>query len=433
MARILIATVPILGHVHPALSIAKELLRRGHEVAWYTGRRYQEAIERIGVEFWPWMEAADYDDSDFDRQFPARKGKQGIAKLRFDIRHLFIEPMPGQYRDLKIIQQLFEADVLLCDPAFLGSVPLAMEGQELRIAVFGILPLTITSRDTAPFGLGLLPGTRPLTKLRDRALHVLMQKVIFGGLQRRVDALLEDLDMERLPCFFLDATAQLSDIFLQGTTASFEYPRSDLPDTVRFIGPILPQPAQTFEPPIWWAEVMDGSRPIIHVTQGTIANEDFNRLIIPTMQALAEEDVWVVASLGRRPLESLAFALPANARIVSFIPYDRFLPHVDAMITNGGYGGIQMALMHGVPIIGAGMSEDKPDVNARLEWSGAGINLRTEAPSPEAIRTAVRRMLQDPGYKGHAGRLQADFAKHAAVHEACSIVEQLADSRRRGY
>jgi UDP:flavonoid glycosyltransferase YjiC (YdhE family) len=433
VARILIATVPILGHVNPALSIAKELLRRGHEVAWYTGRRYQEAIERIGAEFWPWMEARDYDDSDFDRQFPARKEKQGIAKLIFDIQHLFIEPMPGQYRDLKIIQHLFEADVLLSDPAFLGSVPLSMEGLGPRIAVFGILPLTITSRDTAPFGLGLMPGTGPVMKLRDRALNVLTQKIIFGGLQRRVNSLLHDLDMQRLPCFFLDATAQLADVFLQGTTESFEYPRSDLPDTVRFIGPILPQPAHVFEPPVWWEEVTDGSRPVIHVTQGTIANEDFNRLIIPAMQALAEEEVWVVASLGRRPLESLAFALPANARIVSFIPYDRFLPHVDAMITNGGYGGVHMALMHGVPIIGAGMTEDKPDVNARLEWSGAGINLRTESPAPEAILGAVRRMLQNSSYKENAKRLQADMAKHAAVHEACGIVEQLADNRRRGY
>jgi len=433
LARILIATVPILGHVNPALSIAKELLARGHDVAWYTGRRYRDEVERIGAEFWPWMEAGDYDDRDFDAHFPAREELKGIAKSKFDMRHLFIEPMPGQYRDLKAILQLFRADVILSDPAFLGVVPLAMERKGTPVAVFGILPLTVTSRDAAPFGLGLPPGSGPAARLRNRALNLMAQKVVFGGLQRRMNRLLRDMNMPKLPCYFLDATARLAHVFLQGTAAAFEYPRSDLPDTVRFIGPILPQPAAAFDPPAWWEEVMDAGRPrrpIVHVTQGTIANEDFGRLIVPTLQALADEDVWVVASLGRRPLDSLGVALPNNARLTSFIPYDRFLPHVDVMITNGGYGGVHMALCHGVPVIGAGMTEDKPDVNARLAWSGAGINLRTETPAPETIRGAVRRMLTDGRYREHARRLQAEFARHDAVGEACAIVERLAGTTK---
>jgi len=430
MAKILIATVPMLGHVNPALSIAKELLARGHDVAWYTGRRYRDAIERIGVEFWPWMEANDYDDRDFDGQFPARKALEGVAKARFDMQHLFIEPMPGQYRDLKAILQLFRADVLLSDPAFLGVVPLAMEARSRPIAVFGIMPLTVTSFDAPPFGLGLTPGKGPLAALRNRALNLLAQQVVFGGLQRRMNRLLREMNKPKLPCYFFDATARLATVFLQGTSAAFEYTRRDLPDSVRFIGPIMPQPAHAFEPPAWWEEVMDGERPIVHVTQGTVANGDFGRLVIPTLQALADEDVWVVASLGRRPLDSLDFALPRNARAASFIPYDRFLPHVDVMITNGGYGGVHMALQHGVPIIGAGMTEDKPDVNARLAWSGAGINLRTDTPAPEAIRRAVRRMLQDTSYREHARRLQLAFARHDAVGEACGIVERLADKSK---
>ncbi len=54
-----------------------------------------------------------------------------------------------------------------------------------------------------------------------------------------------------------------------------------------------------------------------------------------------------------------------------FIPFDRLLPQVDVFVANGGYGGVQLALSHGVPIVGAGRTEDKIEVNARwprLVW-----------------------------------------------------------------
>jgi hypothetical protein len=51
------------------------------------------------------------------------------------------------------------------------------------------------------------------------------------------------------------------------------------------------------------------------------------------------------------------------------------------MVTNGGYGGVQMALSYGVPLVVAGASEDKPEVGARVAWSGAGLNLKTGKPS----------------------------------------------------
>lgn len=80
------------------------------------------------------------------------------------------------------------------------------------------------------------------------------------------------------------------------------------------------------------------------------------------------------------------------------------------MITNGGYGGVQFALSHGVPLIVAGDSEDKPDVAARTAWSGAGINLKTGKPTPVAIRTAVDKILVTPSYTERARCLASEFA-----------------------
>lgn len=104
-------------------------------------------------------------------------------------------------------------------------------------------------------------------------------------------------------------------------------------------------------------------------------------MIVPTLQALADEDVLIVATTGVQPVESLKLAqYPTNARIEPFIPHSQLLPHVDVMVTNGGYNGVQMALANGVPLVAAGQTEDKPEVCARIDWSGVGINLKPRHP-----------------------------------------------------
>jgi hypothetical protein len=122
--------------------------------------------------------------------------------------------------------------------------------------------------------------------------------------------------------------------------------------------------------------------------------------------------------------------LPSNARIEPFIPFGALLPHVNVMITNGGYGGVQFALAHGVPLVVAGTTEEKPEIAARVAWSGAGMNLKTKAPTADQIRAAVRDMLAKEGYRQNARRIQADYARHNAPEEAVALLERLASTRR---
>jgi hypothetical protein len=65
-------------------------------------------------------------------------------------------------------------------------------------------------------------------------------------------------------------------------------------------------------------------------------------------------DVVVVVSTGGRSPESLGLTVPANARIAPFLSYPELLPRTEVMVTNGGYGGTQMALYHGVLLVVAG-------------------------------------------------------------------------------
>jgi UDP:flavonoid glycosyltransferase YjiC (YdhE family) len=91
---------------------------------------------------------------------------------------------------------------------------------------------------------------------------------------------------------------------------------------------------------------------------------------------------------------------------------------------------VQAALANGVPLVAAGRTEEKPEICARVAWAGVGINLKTNRPTPDHIREAVRAVLSDPRYRHNAQRLAADIASHDAPAEAAALLERLAATKQ---
>jgi UDP:flavonoid glycosyltransferase YjiC (YdhE family) len=83
-----------------------------------------------------------------------------------------------------------------------------------------------------------------------------------------------------------------------------------------------------------------------------------------------------------------------------------------------------MAISHGIPIISAGLTEDKEEVSAHVQWSGAGIDLRTNQATPEAIRHAVDEIFTQPGYRERVRQLALEFAGHDVEAEVLSLIEE---------
>jgi UDP:flavonoid glycosyltransferase YjiC (YdhE family) len=212
------------------------------------------------------------------------------------------------------------------------------------------------------------------------------------------------------------------------TVPAFEYPRSDLPENVEFVGAFLPEGVDEWTPPEWWADVLDAratGRPVVLVTQGTIATDPRN-LILPAIEGLAGSDVLVIATtVGFDADEVIPPAeRPANVRLTPFVPFTELLPLTDLVVTNGGYGGVQLALANGVPLVVAGLTEDKMEVSARVTWSGTGIALKTDTPSPRQVQQAVATVLGDPAYRARAEELRSAYAAFpGAARAAESILE----------
>jgi UDP:flavonoid glycosyltransferase YjiC (YdhE family) len=415
------------------VAIGKHLVGAGHRVRMLTGSRFADLVEAAGMEHISLPAEADYDDRNLAEEFKDGAHLTGIRRLQFDVTQNFVAVMPHQYRGIR--EQLLRepADAVLGETAFTGVIPLLLERDRARppVLICGVLPLTMSSRDTAPFGMGLQPSSSGFGRLRNRALNRLVARGVFRRAQRIAQAHLVDLGTKPLPVFVLDGLS-LADRMLQLTGAGFEYPRSDLPIPVEFVGPVLPSAVAAFEPPEWWSD-LDGGRPVVHVTQGTIANGDLDRLIGPTLRALADRDLLVVATTGdEQSAAQLRKTAPANARVAAFLPYDQLLAKVDVMITNGGYGGVQFALANGVPLVVAGDTEDKPEIAARVAWAGVGVNLRTGSPSSDAVGDAVDRVLRESGFRAAAARMAEQFGQTTPLHSIARALQDAVSVSRPG-
>jgi MGT family glycosyltransferase len=420
MARFVIMTAPYPGHLAPCVPIARRLVERGHEVVWITGRMYRERVEATGARFHPLPKERDPNGMDIYDFYPEVKRLKGLAQIKYWLKHTVLDACIQEIETIDVVLTDFPADVLVGDPmAFAIAFRSEMDGPPS--VCISLLPMSLPSHDTAPWGLGLLPGTNIITKTRNRLLNFLTYRVLLRDLTAYANNVRRDLGLERLNGPLFSAMWKRPSLVMHISTPAFEYPRGDQPKNVHFIGPIMPEPDHAFQPPHWWSD-LNGSEPVILINQGTLA-KDLDDLIVPTIKGLKDERMLVVA-VPARPAE--LGELPENVHAEPFIPFDHLLPHVDVMVTNGGYGGTQWALAHGIPLIVAGQTEDKIEVAARVEWARAGINLRKQRPSPREVRDAVKEVLAHPVYRENAKRIQADFARYDAPAQAAELLEALA-------
>ncbi|UJP11338.1 glycosyltransferase [Microbacterium sp. KUDC0406] len=427
MASLLFASVPVHGHLTPLLPLARALVERGDHVRFLTGARFRDVVAAAGAEHVPLPADADFDDRRIGDRFPGREGLSPVKAIAHDIEHVFVRPGASQFAAIQHLLEDEPADAIVVDPTFAAGALLVElpPAERPPVIVGGALPLNLPEPGLAPFGLGLPPRHGVSGAIRNHALHALTDRLFAP-----VNAAGREIGRRALgaePRFPVMDWMRHADAIAQLAVESFEYPRPATDARVVFIGPASVSDARVHSRPEWWPD-LDGARPVIHVTQGTLANDDLGDLVLPTIEAFADSDALVVVATGGVPVSSLG-ALPENVRVAEFLPYDELLPLTTVMISNGGYGGAQFALRHGVPLVVAPGQEDKIEVAARVAWSGAGVNLRRQRPAPAQLRRAVDRVLQDPSYRRAAERIGADIAAAPGASGFAALVDILIAER----
>jgi MGT family glycosyltransferase len=425
--RVLIASTPLTGHLNPLLAIGRTLINEGCEVLGLSANIMRERIANTGAAFRAFPAGGDLDLSDRDVLFPEwKKIPPGPERIRFALEHVYVDAIQAQHEGLLQVLREHPVDVIIGDNFLFGALPMLLGPRSKRPAIVlcGTMFLHCHRDDGGPHFAGLPPASSDAQREEYAAIAKEHDRVVYGPVKRHLDACLVGLGVEPLSMDFLHALVALPDAYLQLTAPSFEFPRQNLPASVHFIGtpPIIPNQAPL--PP--WAHELDGSCKVVLVTQGTLSNFDFSRLVTPTLAALANEpDVLVVVTTGGRSLDAIPGLVPSNARLATYLPFEWLLPKVDVLVTNGGYGSVNQALSFGVPLVTAGLTEDKADVNVRVAWSGVGINLATNNPTPQALRKAVHAVLKNPNYRSRASSMAEEYSRIDTRSEIIRILGQV--------
>jgi UDP:flavonoid glycosyltransferase YjiC (YdhE family) len=428
--KILFANFPADGHFNPLTGLAIHLKKMGHDVRWYTGKKYQEKIEKLGIPFYPLKKAIDFSVGEPDQTFPERKlYKSQVAKLKFDIRHAFVLRGPEYFEDINEINASFSFDIMIADNCF-TAIPFVKQLLEKPVVAIGVVPLPETSKDLPPTGLGLTPSSTFFGKRKQDLMRFFTDKFIFGESKKLIDKIYREHGMKKTKGNVFDVVCREADLLLQSGTPGFEYHRHDLGKNVRFIGPLLPynqKKERTYQLSSSYRKY--GKK--ILVTQGTVET-NVEKIIVPALEAFKNTDVLVIVTTGGSQTQELRARYPyANILIEDFIPFNDIMPECDVYVTNGGYGGVLLGIQNKLPMVVAGVHEGKNEINARVGYFKLGINLRTERPSASQIKRNVEIILQEQAFKKNVVKLAEEFEQYEAARLCEKYVTDLLSKEER--
>ena len=385
MARVLFVVPPLTGHVNPTVSVARALAARGHEVAWAAHPGTVRPLLPPDAHILPMPERVDAAHA-ADVADKAR-AVRGAAALKF-LWEDFLIPLARSMRPA------LAAAVADWRPALLVVDQQAVAGG--LVARAAGLPWATTATTSA----GLTDPLAALPQVKRWLGDLVAELEREAGLAPAGDG--GELSPHRVIAF---------------TTPALVGPAERFGPHYRFVGPsVSDRPEATAFP---WAAL--GPRPRVLVTMGTVNVDASTRFYATAVAALADQPLQVILVA---PPERVG-ALPANVVCQRYVPQLALLREVDAVVCHGGHNTVCEALAQGLPLVIAPIKDDQPIVADQVVAAGAGLRVKFGRVTAPELAAAVRRVLDEPGFRTAARAVQSSFAAAGGAAAAATALEEL--------
>jgi MGT family glycosyltransferase len=271
-----------------------------------------------------------------------------------------------------------------------------------------------------PFGPGFLPARTEEERLRDATVLADNRAMFNLGLPA-VNAARRAFGLPPLN----DVAEQLAKArrYWLATSRAFDFPADHLPENMRYVGPELDDPPLACRRESPWPP--EEARALVLVAFSTTFQNQV-QAIGRVADALGRLTVRGLVTLGAA-LEGTQVRVPGNVAAVSSAPHGVVMREAAAVVTHCGHGTVSKALANGLPMLCMPMGWDQHDNAARVVARGAGLMSSPEASVAE-VAEAVRRLLEDPGFRSAAEKLGERVRRDAAQSTLVGELEAAAAS-----
>ncbi len=424
MARILFVTLPFPGCVHPNLSVALALARRGHEVAFFTGQAMCPRITGAGVLCFPYPDQL---EALYRRLVASPTDGVGAnwsqrRQLRASLRAFFSDVVPLQHQGLEDALRQWPADLIVCDPAIWTPFLILTHTRQIPVVILSyLLGNSLAGPHAVQMGLGLTPPRNWWQRVYNR-LAVQLMEWYMTEVRRPANEFRQQFGLPAVKGPIIQLGEKLP-LFMIASCPELDFGRQDLPGHTQYVGPLMWYPPQS--PAAWLAE-LPHDLPWVHATEGTIHYHE-SVVLKATAEALAEQPATVILSTGgnREPEAAGLTGLAANVKVVRWINHDELLPEIDLLVCTGGSGVMLAALYHGVPILAVPTEWDHADNTERMAYTGAGISLSPKQCQPPRLRELIFELLADPSYRENARRISQSLRQMGGPDRAAALIESV--------
>lgn len=108
----------------------------------------------------------------------------------------------------------------------------------------------------------------------------------------------------------------------------------------------------------------------------------------------------------------------------NYVPQLEVLKHTDVFVTHGGMNSSSEALYYGVPLVVVPVTGDQPLVAKRVAEVGAGIRLDRKELTPELLREAVKKVMDDATFKEKSRKVGETLRDAGGYKKAIEEIEK---------
>ncbi|MFJ9558850.1 glycosyltransferase [Streptomyces fuscichromogenes] len=139
----------------------------------------------------------------------------------------------------------------------------------------------------------------------------------------------------------------------------------------------------------------------------------------PVLQSLSALDIDLVATSGGAPVDTLGLDRE-RVELFTFLPAAELLDNVSVVVHHGGSGTTFGTAARGVPAVVVPGMPGQLRQAGRLQAAGAGLALPAGEQGPEAVTSAVRRLLAEPAFTTAAHLLRDEIAAMPSASEVAA-------------